>query len=74
VDAWIDCLSSLREEDGMTKFKLGPDDILEIRLLHAAALRRRAPDVYDVLTKCISAVNELYVEMGQKPALALVEL
>jgi RNAse (barnase) inhibitor barstar len=74
MDAWIDCLSSLREDDGMTKFKLGPDESLQIEVLHSAMLRRRAPEIFDALTECASAVNECYAEMGEKPALNLVLL
>jgi len=40
MDAWIDCLSSLRDDDGMSSFVLGADEILEIEILHADSLRR----------------------------------
>jgi hypothetical protein len=71
MDAWIDCLSTLRDDDRMTKFKLGPDETLEIRLLHSGVLRRQAPNILGALEECMMAVNERYVEHGEKPALTL---
>jgi RNAse (barnase) inhibitor barstar len=74
MDAWIDCMSTLRDDDGMTKFKLGPDETLEIRLLHSDTLRQPAPDILRVVQECASAVNQRYVENGEKPALVLALL
>lgn len=73
MDAWIDCMSTLREDDGLTKFRLGPDEVLEIRLLHSDTLRRKA-EIFRALTECVSLVNEGYEEAGEKPALSLVLL
>jgi RNAse (barnase) inhibitor barstar len=72
MDAWIDCLSSLRDDDGMSKFVLKPDEVLQIEVLHSDVLRRRAPEILDALEECTAAVNERYVENGEKPALELV--
>lgn len=72
MDAWIDCLSTLRNDDGMSKFRLGPDDTLQIEVLHADTLRCRAPEILTALQECSAAVNERYGENGEKPALALL--
>lgn len=72
MDAWIDCLSGLRDGDGMSAFTLGPGEVLEIELTHADALRRKAPDILDALEDCTAEVNERCVENGEKPVLALV--
>ena len=72
MDAWVDCLSYLRDDDGMTRFKLDADEILEIELLHADSLRQRAPDIFDELTFCIDGINERYADYGEKPALKIV--
>ncbi|MDP3670486.1 MAG: barstar family protein [Telluria sp.] len=72
MDAWVDCLSYLRDEDGMSKFRLAPDEVLQIVLKDAAAMRERAPDLLDEMTFCIAGINERYEDYGEKPALALV--
>jgi hypothetical protein len=71
IDAWVDCLSYLRDDDGMTKFKLDPDEVLQITILHADTLRRQAPDILDEITYCIGGINERYADYGEIPALAL---
>ena len=74
MDAWVDCLSYLRDEDGMTKFRLKPDEILQIEVSKAALLKQSAPEILDDLTFCIEAINERYEDYGEKPALKLVLL
>ncbi|MGZ3238417.1 MAG: barstar family protein [Burkholderiaceae bacterium] len=71
IDAWVDCLSYLRDDDGMTKFKLQPDEVLEIEILHADKLRQIAPDILDEVTYCIGGINERYADYGELPALKL---
>jgi RNAse (barnase) inhibitor barstar len=72
MDAWVDCLSYLRDEDGMTKFMLAPNEVLEIVVKDAAAMRERVPDLLEEMTFCIAGINERYADYGEKPALALV--
>ena len=72
IDAWVDCLSYLRDEDGMTKFRLKPNEILEIVVKHSAEMRERVPDLLEELTFCVAGINERYADYGEKPALALV--
>jgi RNAse (barnase) inhibitor barstar len=72
MDAWVDCLSYLRDEDGMTKFRLKPNELLEIVVKDAAAMRERVPDLLEEMTFCVAGINERYEDYGEKPALALV--
>jgi hypothetical protein len=72
MDAWVDCLSYLRDEDGMSKFRLKPNEVLEIVVKDAAAMREHAPDLLEEMTFCIAGINERYEDYGEKPALALV--
>ncbi|NHZ90208.1 barnase inhibitor [Massilia sp. CCM 8733] len=72
MDAWVDCLSYLRDEDGMTRFRLKPNEVLEIVVKDAAAMRERVPDLLEEMTFCIAGINERYEDYGEKPALALV--
>ena len=72
MNAWIDCLSSLREDDGMTSLLLGPDELLHLEVPDAEALRARAPDVFAAFTDCTAFVNRRYTQYGELPAVALV--
>lgn len=72
MDAWIDCLSYLRDEDGMTAFRLQPTEILQIEVLHAEQLRKNAPDILAEMTFCVAVVNERYEDYGEAPALELL--
>ncbi|MFL6658775.1 MAG: barstar family protein [Massilia sp.] len=72
MDSWVDCLSYLRDEDGMTKFRLKPNEVLQVVVKDAAAMRERVPDLLEEMTFCIAGINERYEDYGEKPALALV--
>jgi RNAse (barnase) inhibitor barstar len=72
IDAWVDCLSYLRDDDGMTKFHLEPDEILQIKLEQTEIMRQQAPDILEEMTFCIAGINERYADYGEKPALELI--
>jgi hypothetical protein len=72
IDAWVDCLSYLRDEENMTKFRLKPDEVLEIVVTDADQMRARAPDLLEEISFCIGGINERYEDYGEPPALELV--
>lgn len=72
MNAWIDCLSYLRDEEGMTRFRLQPDETLRIEISNADLLRQKAPEILDELAFCVAAINERYEDYGEKPALELL--
>jgi len=74
LDAWIDCMSSLREDDGMVGVHLGPDEMLLLEFPGLEALNSRAPGVVPALLECVSVVNQRYVGFGESPAIGLVPL
>jgi hypothetical protein len=43
MNAWIDCLTYVREGDGMSRFELGPDEPLVIEVLGTAEFNRGPP-------------------------------
>lgn len=71
MDAWVDCMSYLRDADGMTRFRLKPNEVLEIVIKDAATMRASAPDLFEELTYCVAGINERYADYGEKPALVL---
>jgi hypothetical protein len=72
MDAWVDCLSYLRDTDGMSKFRLKPNEVLDIVIKDSALLRAKAPELLEEVTFCVAGINERYEDYGEKPALALV--
>jgi len=72
IDAWVDCMSYLRDDENMTRFRLAPDEVLEIVILDADKLKAQAPDLLEELVFCIGGINERYEDYGEQPALALV--
>ncbi|RJG05168.1 barnase inhibitor [Noviherbaspirillum cavernae] len=72
MSAWIDCLSGLRDDDGMSGFSLAADEVLHIEVLHSLVLRREAPEILGALEECTAEVNERYTDSGEKTALSLV--
>jgi hypothetical protein len=69
MDSWIDALSYLRDDEGMTKFRLKANEVLEIVIANAAAM---PPDLLEELTYCVGGINERYEDYGEQPALKLV--
>ena len=72
LDAWIDCLSTLRDDDGMSAFNLAQDEKLQIEITDSDVLRNNAPQILDALPDCVDAVNERHIENGEKPAIELL--
>ena len=72
MDAWVDCLSYLRDDDGMCKFRLDLDEVLRIEVIHASALHAKNPEIIEELQFCVEAINNRYADYGEKPALELV--
>ncbi len=71
MDAWVDCLSYLRDDDNMSKFRLKPNEVLEIVLQDAESLQTQAPDLLEEVTFCVAGINERYEDYGEQPALKL---
>src|SRR4051812_19318082 len=68
MDAWVDCLSYLRDDDGMSRFRLGPDEQLTIVITGADAMRAVVPDLLEEVTYVIAGINERYEDYGERPA------
>lgn len=71
IDAWVDCLSYLRDDDGMSKFRLKPNEVLEIVVTGADTLRAAVPDLLEEVSYCVAGINERYEDYGEAHALKL---
>ena len=74
MDAWIDCLSYLNEDDGMSRFTLGKEELLHIEITHTEDFNSRFPEIFDALVECSAFVNRRFVDAGEPPVLALLFL
>ena len=72
ISALIDCLSGVRDNDGMTRYMLAPDEVLHIELSNAAIVSQGAPAVLAALEETVDEVNVRHTEQGQAPPLRLV--
>jgi hypothetical protein len=71
MDSWVDCLSYLRDEDGMSTYRLKPNEVLRIVVNASERMREQAPDVLEEMAFCIIGINERYEDYGEQPALEL---
>ena len=74
ISALIDCLSGVRDDDGMSRFVLAPDEVLDIELNDASIVSHEAPAVLAALEDTVDEVNLRYGEQGKTPPLRLVLL
>ena len=74
MNAWIDCLSYLDEDSGMTRFNLAGGEKLHIEVSATETFRRRLPEIFDALVECSAFVNQRYLEVSKAPVLSLVFL
>jgi RNAse (barnase) inhibitor barstar len=72
ISALIDCLSGVRDNDGMSRFALAPDELLDITVSDADLIRQRAPQVLEALEDVVEEVNLRHTETGAPPALRLL--
>jgi len=74
MNAWIDCLTYIREGDGMSSFVLGDSEHLTIILPDFEAFTARVPDSSAELLLCVAFINQRSLKMKQLPALVLMLL
>jgi hypothetical protein len=72
MNAWIDCLTYVREGDGMSRFALGPSESLIVELLDSKAFRKQAPEIFDAFVECVAFVNHRHAVAGEIPALHIL--
>ena len=72
MDAWIDCMSDVRLDTGMTRFLLRPNEQLVIELRDANVFRERLPDVFNALVECTAFVNGQFARSLPPLLLSLV--
>jgi hypothetical protein len=72
MDAWIDCLTYLDEDDGMSQVAVELGGRLEIEVMDTIVFTERVPDVFQAFVECTAYVNIRHIEAGKQPMLELV--
>lgn len=73
MDAWVDCMVSLRDEGGRrVGLRLGADEILQLEIAEIEGVRERVPGILETLVDATAEVNRRFVEAGQPPAVTLI--
>jgi RNAse (barnase) inhibitor barstar len=71
LNAWIDCLTYLDDDDGMTNVVLKDGEMLQIEVIDSSAFKLRLPEIFDALVECTEFVNQRYFESQRKPRITL---
>ena len=71
MDAWIDCLTSADQNDGMLAITAPPGDVLTLQLEGGREFGARCPEIYKALIECTAFVNWRRIDVGERPILAL---
>jgi hypothetical protein len=74
MNAWIDCMSDLDEDAGMTRFNLAEGEMLHIEISATESFNKRLPEIFDALVERSAFVNQRYLEERNAPVLSLVFL
>ena len=72
MEAWVDCMSSLRSDDGLLSIRLPAGELLELELTDTDGVRERVPDLIEGLVLATAAVNQRFIGNGEAPAIALI--
>ena len=74
-DAWIDCMSNLRDDTKMSKVLLRKDEVLIIKVSETMDFANREPEIFEGLLDYVSFVNKKrFVDEGLPPAITLMFL
>ena len=71
VDAWIDCLTYVRDGDGMSRFALGPSEALVIEVLDSETFKAQAAAIFDAFVESVAFVNQRQAAAGEISALQI---
>ena len=71
MDAWIDCLTYLDEDDGMRNISVSPGEMLTLVVCNSMPFKERCPEQYAALVECADFVNYRRIEAGDKAVLKL---
>ena len=72
MNAWIDCMSSLDEVDGVTNFALADDEDVLLLIRNFEQFAMAAAEISGALLDCTTFVNRRYEEWNGRARIAIV--
>ncbi len=76
MDAWIDCMADLDENNGMTSLAVEEGGLVALQIEGWEEFQERCPKQYSALLACAATVNENHMNdqlrTEKKPILAIV--
>ncbi|GEM_PF-2183088 len=58
MDAWIDCMSDMFINGGLTKFDLRKEDVFVLKVSATEEFQRRCPEIFSEFIACTAFVNK----------------
>jgi len=58
MDAWIDCMSDMFINGGLTKFNLRKRDVFILKVCETEEFQRRCPEIFSKFVACTVFVNK----------------
>ncbi len=74
MNAWIDCLTDLDADTGMTDIQVAKGGCVILQVDNAADFQQRCPEQYQALLECTAFINYRRVEVGNLPILTLMPI
>lgn len=71
MDAWIDCMTYLDEDDGMSTIKIKNGELLTLQLQNIRILKKANLEIYEALLECTAFVNFRRIDVSNEPILIL---
>lgn len=72
LDAWIDCMTYLDDDEGnITQFQLSSEELLIIEIEDAAKYKGEQKEILEALIDCSAFVNYRRIDIGQRPIIIL---
>src|SRR5687767_4018664 len=71
MNAWIDCMTDVDEDSGMSAIQVRPGEVLTLAINDVDALATQQPEIYEALVEAVAFVNFRRIELGSSAVLAL---
>lgn len=71
IDAWIDCMTRLDDDEPMTSLSVKPGSVVCLQIKNVKEFAFRNREQFDAIIDCSAFVNWRRIEKGQLPVLAL---
>jgi hypothetical protein len=71
MNAFIDCLSYIDEDEEMSSVKLVKNEMLILNLIHSESIKKTNFELYETIIDSLTFVNLRRTELGEQPIIEL---